>query len=215
VQGAADILYLVEIGDSPSSLSYDPEAVEEVSVVSNSNGTDTVTYRDVSPVSAHATRFMRLRIAVGFDDTDGNGVPDDYELAMYGSLGNPGASTRDDNSNGLSDWWENVWGTYTANGDSDGNIVPDGQDDWDGDGDSNAVEAANITNPYVNEAGNGLPPQYDSSLLPALRPTGVNVTSTLIFENGHSWRHYKIEWNDNSSDETSFTIESGDPYSSY
>jgi hypothetical protein len=53
----------------------------------------------------------------------------------------------DTDSDGLGDAAENTFGLDPANADQDGNGIPDGQDDWDGDGVDNASEVAAGTPP--------------------------------------------------------------------
>jgi hypothetical protein len=76
-------------------------------------------------------------------DTDGDGLTDAQEVNTYGT--NPVAADTD--ADGIADGGEVQWGLNSLNPDQDGNSIPDGQDDWNGNGLNNQTDIANGTNP--------------------------------------------------------------------
>jgi len=79
-----------------------PEVLEELGVSDRDATTETVTVRDLfgSQVASH--RFMRLFVAV---DSDDDGLPDDWEMLLFGNLDHAGADDYDlDGLTNLFEW---------------------------------------------------------------------------------------------------------------
>ena len=81
----------------------------------------------------------RLTMAV-FTDTDGDGIPDAWEIANFGNLTTANGAT-DYDSDGLLDKDEYSKNTNPKNSDTDGDSMPDG---W---------EVLNNLNPLINDSG--------------------------------------------------------------
>jgi hypothetical protein len=86
-------------------------------------------------------------------DTDGDGLLDGAEVATHPTS----PLVADSDSDGMGDGFELAWGFDPADFDENSNGTLDGQDDFDGDGLSNATEESAGTDP--NEAGD--PPPLD------------------------------------------------------
>lgn len=102
-------------------------------------------------------------------DSDGDGMPDAYENLVTHS--NPHVwNFLDSDGDGLSDAWELANGYNPTQADTDGNGIPDGYEDKDGDGLANVMEAAFAGNPIVyslnwrqDTDGDGIPDSLDTS----------------------------------------------------
>lgn len=124
-----------DIGLSPStSYSYRVRAT---------NGAGDSAYSNTATVSTPAAG----------PDSDGDGLPDAWEQQYFGNLAPTGSGDPD------ADQWTNAQefaaGSDPLNGDEDGNGVPDGQDDWDGDGVLNATDPTPGTPPAPGQSGGG------------------------------------------------------------
>ncbi len=62
LKGATDLVFTPEFSSVPESAGYTASASLQISLVDNGNGTETVTLRDTTPVTASAPRFVRLRV---------------------------------------------------------------------------------------------------------------------------------------------------------
>ena len=69
----------------------------------------------------------------GGADTDGDGIPDAWEMRYFSNL-TTASATSDFDLDGLSDYGEFLAGTNPKRQDTDGDGIPDGMDDADGDG---------------------------------------------------------------------------------
>ena len=88
---ATDIAYMVETSNDLRTWNSGPDYTEQVPTVSNPDGTQTVTAQDKTAPPAGANkqiRFMRLRVVRNKLDTDGDGLPDDWEARYFHNLWN-------------------------------------------------------------------------------------------------------------------------------
>lgn len=60
-----------------------PEVIEQLGVSDRDAATDSVTVRDLFGTQVTSRRFMRLFVAV---DSDNDGLPDDWEMLLFGNL---------------------------------------------------------------------------------------------------------------------------------
>ena len=142
-------------------------------------------------------------------DSDNDGLPDDWELAHGLDLNIANDTSLDSDSDGLSLLEEYQNGTAPDNADSDSDGLPDGyeisfglnptvddsEDDLDGDGESNLSEFENGTSP-AQHAYTDPNPGFDEPM-----PSDLQVT----FDRDNI--RVDIQWNDNSSSESGFFIQ--------
>ena len=135
----------------------------------------------------------------GPKDSDGDGVPDSYEIKHGMDPHNI-----DSDHDGLSDGQELVAGTDPLNNDTDSDGVLDGRDeapldphissigpDSDGDGVSDKMEAVLGTDPYNKDTdGDGIPDNMDTY---PLDPTNIGTISGTDFGNVTSGLHFSIQ----------------------
>ena len=76
-------------------------------------------------------------------DTDGDGLSDAEEINVYGT----DPALADTDGDGMDDGDEVLYSLDPLDGDQDGNTVPDGLDDWNGNGIDNQTDIANGINP--------------------------------------------------------------------
>ena len=106
-----------------------------------------------------------LRIAPPGSDTDGDGIPDDYEVAHGLNPNNPVDAQEDPDHDGLTNLQEYLLGTDPHNADTDGDGLTDGDEvnryhtspllwDTDGDGISDGLEVGIGTDPLDGSSFN-------------------------------------------------------------
>lgn len=130
-----------------------------------------------NPLAAPETSTFRI---YGFDDNDGDGVPDDLEelLGLDPTLADTDGNgiidgDEDADNDGLSNTGEIVMETDPLDPDSDGNGIPDGDEDADFDGLTDGDEFVNRTDPFkVDSDGDGI--DDGSELADGLDPLDPN-----------------------------------------
>ena len=121
-------------------------------------------------------------------DTDGDGMPDDYEIANGFNPLDPSDAGQDADHDGLTNLQEYQLGTNPHNADTDGDGVPDGQEvkmgtnpldpDTDHDGLTDGQELALGTNPLNPDTdGDGIPDGIEVRL--GLNPLVPDATTTV------------------------------------
>lgn len=132
-----------------------------------------------------ATVQVQVLIAL---DTDGDGMPDDYEIANGFNPLNPADAGEDADGDGLTNLQEYLLGTNPHNPDTDGDGLTDGQEvalgtnplnpDTDGDGLTDGQEVALGTNPLNPDTdGDGIPDGIEVRL--GLNPLVPDPTTTV------------------------------------
>ncbi len=111
-----------------------------------------------------ASGIASIRIAPAGVDTDGDGIPDEYEIAHGLNPNNPVDAQEDPDHDGLTNLQEYQLGTDPQNADTDGDGLSDGQEiargtnpllwDTDGDGISDGLEVGVGTNPLDGSSFN-------------------------------------------------------------
>ena len=61
LRGATDLAFVPEFSSAPAS-GFTDSASTQVSLTDNLDGTETVTFRDTTPVTPASPRFVRLRV---------------------------------------------------------------------------------------------------------------------------------------------------------
>ena len=166
------------ISSNPAVATVDANGV--VTAVSAGNVTITGTNEGVA-----ATVQIQVIIAL---DTDGDGMPDDYEIANGFNPLDPSDAGQDADSDGLTNLQEYQLGTNPHNPDTDGDGIPDGQEvklgtnpldpDTDHDGLTDGQEIALGTNPLNPDTdGDGIPDGIEVRL--GLNPLVPDATTTV------------------------------------
>ena len=166
------------VSSNPAVATVDANGV--VTAVSAGNVTMTATNEGVA-----ATVQIQVIIAL---DTDGDGMPDDYEIANGFNPLDPSDAGQDADSDGLTNLQEFQLGTNPHNPDTDGDGVPDGEEvklgtnplnpDTDGDGLTDGQELALGTNPLNPDTdGDGIPDGVEVRL--GLNPLVPDPTTTV------------------------------------
>ncbi|HEX5221850.1 MAG TPA: LamG-like jellyroll fold domain-containing protein [Verrucomicrobiae bacterium] len=114
-------------------------------------------------------------------DSDSDGLPDAYEKLVTHT--NPQVwNYLDSDGDGLADAWELAHGYDPGRADTNGNGIPDGYEDWDGDALANLMEAGFRSDPAVANAtwrqdsdADGIPDSVDDS--PSMTDTPPLVTT--------------------------------------
>jgi alpha-tubulin suppressor-like RCC1 family protein len=118
---------------------------------------------------------VSITVSLG-DDSDGDGLPDDYERAFGLDPGDPGDAGRDEDRDGLTALEEFELGTSPLDADTDGDGLTDLEErksgtpaviaDGDRDGLDDGQELRLGTDPFVNDSdGDGLPDGTETALL--------------------------------------------------
>lgn len=104
-----------------------------------------------------ASGMIAIRVALVGADSDGDGIPDDYELAHGMNPNNPVDAQEDPDRDGLTNLQEYLLGTDPRNADTDGDGLKDGDEvargtnpllkDTDGDGISDGLEVQTGSDP--------------------------------------------------------------------
>jgi hypothetical protein len=110
----------------------------------------------ITALNDGATGFLRLTVALS-NDSDGDGIPDDYEIAHGMNPNDPTDALEDFDHDGLTNLQEYQLGTDPRNADTDGDGLPDGLEvklgtnplayDSDGGGIGDGLEIQAGTNP--------------------------------------------------------------------
>jgi hypothetical protein len=133
-----------------------------------------------------ASGLASLRIAQTGGDSDGDGIPDEYELAHGLDPNNPLDAQEDPDHDGLTNLQEYLLGTDPHNADTDGDGLSDGQEvargtnpllwDTDGDGISDGLEVTTGSNP-LDATSTNLPAALRSL---AITPVAFGLTFNTI-----------------------------------
>ncbi|MCJ7832276.1 MAG: thrombospondin type 3 repeat-containing protein, partial [Actinobacteria bacterium] len=139
-------------------------------------GEHTLTLRTTN--AAGLTQTMEIRITVGVD-TDGDGMPDEWELRQGLDYENPGDAARDVDGDTLRNWQEFNYGTNPTDADTDG----DGLDD--------AAEIASGSDPldptstaFDGHHGDTHTPYPTPRQVPAVEGAGGAGPSSLVIAAG-------------------------------
>lgn len=87
----SDLAYVVQVSSDLSLWVAGPDYTEQLSAVNHGDGTETVTVRDLYTTETNRRRFIRLAIGI---DSDQDGMPDDWEMRMFGDLSHFATTTK-------------------------------------------------------------------------------------------------------------------------
>ncbi len=111
----------------------------------------------IQAINDGASAMIRVQVQIASADTDGDGIPDDYEIANGLNPNNPNDANEDPDRDGLTNLQEFKLGTNPRNADTDGDGLKDGDEvqrgtnpllaDTDGDLIPDGLEVQMGTNP--------------------------------------------------------------------
>ncbi len=156
----------------------------------DTNGTVTALARGQAIVQARnegviATTVINVLIP---NDADGDGIPDEYEIAHGMNPNDPSDAAKDFDADGLTNLQEYNLGTNPRLADTDGDGIPDGQEvalstnplkaDTDGDGLNDGDELKRGLNPLLADSdGDGIPDGLELQL--GLNPLVADATTSV------------------------------------
>jgi hypothetical protein len=125
--------------------------------------TDPATNYTIANIGQAKLLFSWDMAGFSVTDTDGDGLPDAWEIRYGLNPTDPSdAADSDVDGDGMSDVWEIKYGMGGENSDVNDNGMPDSFEDFDGDGISNEEEAAFGLNPYSTDSdGDGMTDDYE------------------------------------------------------
>ncbi len=97
----SDLLYVPQVSSDLAGWYTGGDTIQELSSIQISGFFDSVTIRDTIANSNPAKRFIRLYVA---NDSDGDGLPDEWEILLFGNLNQVGAGDFD--LDGFGNLWE-------------------------------------------------------------------------------------------------------------
>ena len=141
----------------------------------------------ITALNEGMTSTVQIQVLIALD-SDGDGMPDDYEIANGFNPFDPSDAGQDADGDGLTNLQEYLLGTNPHNPDTDGDGVPDGVEvkngtnplnpDTDGDGLTDGQELALGTNPLNPDTdGDGIPDGIEVRL--GLNPLVPDPTTTV------------------------------------
>ncbi|MFC1582229.1 hypothetical protein ACFL4W_01700 [Planctomycetota bacterium] len=111
----------------PGTVSFGNAGMVDTTAVFSSTGTYVLRLTASDGTNAPVADTMIVVVLLDpADDTDGDGMDDDWEIGYFGDLSHDGNSDTDDD--GLDDLAEFNAGTDPLNSDTDGDGIPDGED---------------------------------------------------------------------------------------
>src|SRR6266446_208765 len=146
-----------------------------------------------------AAGIIRASVVLSATDSDGDGIPDDVELALGLDPHNPVDAQEDFDRDGLTNLQEYQLGTDMRKADTDGDGLSDGDEvnvyhtnplvaDTDGDGIPDGVEVQTGTNPLVRNS-------YDlrkATAISVSKPTSFILTTSVLFPNVSQLLSWKV-----------------------
>src|SRR3989454_7115852 len=146
-----------------------------------------------------ASGLFSIRVALSGADSDGDGIPDDYELAHDLDPNNPIDAQEDPDRDGLTNLQEFQLGTDPRNRDTDGDGLSDGDEvnthhtnpllgDTDGDGIPDGVEVRSGSDPLDKNS-------YDLKAATAssiVHPSSFVLTTSVLFPSASQLLSWKV-----------------------